>query len=225
MKSCNNPRLWGVLLVLAVYSDAHADIYKWKDAQGEIHYSNSLPAQAAGYANVELDKHGLVVKQKSAALTPEQRATEAAAQARLASRQQSQTEQKRRDTALLNTYTNPAEIDLARDRNLEQTKLLITGTKSRLAPLLDKQAAIVKHSGGKIPASGPLAAGYKDNARHIAELQGMIARKNQEMDTIRAKFAADKTHFIELTTSASAAETSGNPGAPPDSPIAPSAKP
>lgn len=222
MKPCN-PRLLGTLLVLSVCSNAQADIYKWKDAQGEIHYSNSLPAQAAGYANIELDKHGLVVKQQSAALTPEQRAIETAAQARLASLQQSQTEQKRRDTALLNTYTSPAEIDLARDRNLEQAKLLITGTKSRLAPLLDKQAAVVKQTGGKIPASGPLATEYKDNARHIAELQDMITRKTKEMDAIRAKFAADKAHFIELTTNAPAAGK--NSGAQPGSATALPAKP
>ena len=222
-------RLWGILLVLSVCSDAHADIYKWKDAQGEIHYSNSLPAQAAGYANIELDKHGLIVKQKAAAPTAEQRAAEASEQAHQAAEQQSQTEQKRHDTALLNTYTSPAEIDLARDRNLEQTKLIINGTKSRLAPLLEKQAALVKQAGGKIPVSGPLAAEYKDNARHITELQGMIGRKNKEMDAIRARFAADKAHFIQLTTSAPAvsgpAPGGVGPGASAGAAVMPAVKP
>lgn len=210
--------LLGTLLVLSACGHAQADIYKWKDAQGEVHYSNTLPAQAAGYANIELDKHGLVVKQKSAAPTPEQRASEAAAQARQAIEQQSLTEQKRRDTALLNTYTNPAEIDLARDRNLEQAKLIINGTQSRLAPLLDKQATLVKRAGGRIPVSGPMVTEYKDNARHIVELQDMIARKRKEMNTIRARFAADKAHFIELTTNMpvpASPQTGAYPGAQP----------
>ena len=213
MKICTR-YLMGTLLTVSVCATAHAEIYKWKDTQGEVHYSNTLPPQAAGYANTQLDKHGLVIKEKSAAPTAEQRAADAATQTRLESQQQTQTEQKRRDTALLNTYTSPAEIDLARDRNLEQTKLIITGTKSRLAPLLDKQAALIRQAGGHIPDKGALAKEYQDNARHISELQGMIARKNKELGTIQAKFAADKSHFIELTHN--------TPASTPAAPVGPS---
>lgn len=195
-------RILGAMLILGVFTPAHAEIYKWKDAQGETHYSNTMPPQAAGYANTELNKNGLVIKQKQAAPTPQQRLRDEAEQTRLANEQQALIEQKRRDTALLDTYTSPAEIDLAQERNLEQTRLIITGTNSRLAPLRDKQAKLIKQAGGKIPASGPLALEYQDNARHISQLSDLIAKKNKELNDIREKFAADKARFAELTTKA-----------------------
>ena len=206
-------RIFGVMLVLGALTPAHAEIYKWKDAHGETHYSNTLPPQAAGYANTELNKNGLVIKQKQAALTPQQRLIEEAEQTRMMNEQQTLTEQKRHDTALLNTYTSPAEIDLARERNLEQTRLIITGTNSRITPLRDKQAALIKQAGGKIPASGSLAVEYQDNARQISQLNDLIAKKNKEMSAIHEKFAADKARFAELTTKP-AVPTNGSPGNP-----------
>ena len=192
-------RILGATLILGMANLAQADIYKWKDAQGETHYGNTMPPGAAGLATTEIDKNGLVLKQTDAAPTEKQRLNDAAEQARAAKEKQAQIEQQRHDMALLNTYTTPAEIDLARDRNLVQAKLIIDGTNSRLAPLLAKQTALIKESGGKVPDSGPLATSYQENVKHIAQLNDIITNKNKEIETIRSKFAADKARYIELT--------------------------
>ena len=189
----------GTTLMLSTATVAHAEIYKWKDAQGVTHYGDTMPPQAAGRATTEMSKHGIVIKQTPAAMTPEQRLDNAAEAAKEVKEQQTQTELKRRDTALLNTYTSPAEVDLARDRNLEQSKLVINGTNLRLAPLQEKQAKLVQQAGGKIPHSGPQAAEYAANQKHITELEAILAQKNQEMNDIRNKFNADKARYIELT--------------------------
>lgn len=192
-------RIFSVTLILAMPLLAHAEIYKWKDAQGVIHYSNTLPPQAAGIATTEMDKNGLVTGQTAAAPTAQQRLSDAATQARLVKEKQAKIEQNRHDMALLNTYSAPAEIDLARDRNLVQTKLVIDGTNSRLTPLLAKQAGLLKQAGGKIPVSGPLATAYQDNAKHITQLTDIITSKTKEMNDIHSKFDADKARYIELT--------------------------
>ena len=191
--------LLGTAFMLSVATLAHAEIFKWKDAQGVTHYGDTMPPQAAGRATTEMSKRGMVIKQTPAALTPEQRLTDEAEQARAAKEKQIRIEQKRHDAALLNTYTTPAEIDLARDRNLEQSKLVIDGTNSRLAPLQAKQAKLVQQADGKVPAKGPLAAEYAENAKHIDDLETILAQKNKEMADIRSRFEADKARFIELT--------------------------
>lgn len=188
-----------VALALNVASIAHADIYKWKDAQGVTHYGDTMPPQAAGRATTEMSKRGTVIKQTPAALTPEQRLNNEAEAAKATKEQQSQTEQKRHDSALLNTYTSPAEIDLARDRSLEQSKLVVDGTNLRLAPLRDKQAKLKQQSGGKVPSTGPQAAEYAANLKHITELEDILSQKSKEMADIRSKFEADKARYIELT--------------------------
>ncbi len=192
-------RLFGLLLIFGSCAAAHAEIYKWKDAQGETHYSNTMPPQAAGLANTELNKRGLVIKEQQAAPTLQQRLNNEAEQARLATEREALTEQKRHDTALLNTYTTPAEIDLARERNLVQTRLVITGTNARLTPLREAQTRLIKQAGGKIPDKGALAAEYQNNEKHIALLNDIIAQKYKEMEQTRSKFDADKARFITLT--------------------------
>ena len=181
---------------------AQAAMYKWVDTQGRTHYGDTLPQRATGCANVELDKQGLAIKQNAGALTPEQRQQRAAEQVHLQQELQAKTEQKRRDTALLNTYTSPAEIDLARDRSLEQAKSTIKGSQIQLSQLraqqaqLDQQMALIARSKRPIPSHITAAQGA--NAREIARMEGVIAQKNKEIAAIRGRFDADKARFIEL---------------------------
>jgi len=183
---------------------AQAAMYKWVDAQGRTHYGDTLPQRATGRANVELDKQGLAIKQNAGALTPEQRQQRAAEQVRLQQELQAKTEQKRRDTALLNTYTSPAEIDLARDRSLEQAKSTIKGSQIQLSQLraqqaqLDQQMALIARSKRPIPSH--ITAAQDANAREIARTEGVITQKNKEIAGIRDRFDADKARFIELTS-------------------------
>ncbi|BBP02729.1 hypothetical protein TPL01_01610 [Sulfuriferula plumbiphila] len=192
---------WVMIFGLAL--PAQAALYKWVDVQGRTHYSDTLPQQATGRANVELDKQGLTVRQNAGTMTPEQRQLHAAEQARLQQELQTKTEQKRRDTALLNTYTTPAEIDLARDRNLEQAKLTINSNQIQLRQIrarqaqLDQQMAVSARDKRPIPAH--VTETRDANAREIVRLEGIIAQKRKEMTGTRAKFDADKARFIELT--------------------------
>lgn len=193
--------LWMMIFGLAL--PAQAAMYKWVDGQGHIHYGDTLPQQATGRANVELDKQGLTIKKNAGALTPEQRQLRADELLRQQQEQLVKTEQKQRDTALLNTYSSPAEIDLARDRNLEQAKATIKGSQTRLIQLrtqqaqLGQQIAVATRNQRPVPAH--LAAANDAKAREIAQLERAIAQKNKEIAGIQSRFDADKARFIELT--------------------------
>ncbi len=183
-----NYKIISTLLILNLAPLAHADIYKWKDAQGVTHYGDTMPPQAAGRATIEMNKKGNIVKETAAALNPQQRAQNEIEQTQLKKEAQTLTEQKRRDSALLNTYTSPSEIDLARDRSLEQYNLVINGTNARLEPLRAKQAKL-----------SPKSAEYAENMKRISDLQDLLTQKNREMATTKAKFGADRARYIELT--------------------------
>lgn len=178
-------------------------MYKWVDAQGRTHYGDTLPPQATGRANVILDKQGQAIKQNAGALSPAQLEAKAAEQARLHKELQAKTERQRRDTALLNTYTTPGEIDLARDRNLEQARLALNGNLARLAQLrahqtqLDQQVATMAASRRPVPAH--IADMQHANARELSQLEQSIAQKREEMASTRARFETDRTRFIELS--------------------------
>jgi len=195
-----------MLALLASALPAQAMMYKWVDAHGKTHYSDTLPPQALGRGNVELDKQGLAIKRNDGALTAEQRQQQAQAQARKTQEDFVLTERKRRDSALLNTYTSPAEIDLARDRNMEQARLIIKSNDARLISLRATRAQLAQQIAGitrnQKPPPAHLTQARDANAAEIARLEQLQAQKNKEMDETRAKFDADKARYIELTQGA-----------------------
>lgn len=195
-----------MLALLASTLPAQATMYKWVDAHGKTHYSDTLPPQALGRGNVELDKQGLAIKRNDGALTAEQRQQQAQAQARKTQEDFALTERKRRDSALLNTYTSPAEIDLARDRNMEQARLIIKSNDARLTPLRATRVQLAQQIAGitrnQKPPPAHLTQARDANAAEIARLEQLQAQKNKEMDETRAKFDADKARYIELTQGA-----------------------
>lgn len=175
------------------------DIYKWQDARGIWHYGNTQPAKDAGYATTTIDKHGLVVGQKAAALTDKERAAQTAQSLEAKKALEAKITQQRYDNALLGTYTSPEEIDLARAHNLALIQLVINGIKSRLEPLLATHADILRESGNRIPTSGELYGEYQDNARHINALNAQLAQKKQEYINTGTRFDQAKSRFIQLT--------------------------
>jgi hypothetical protein len=190
-----------LLLALASFPAA-AKLYKWVDEKGVTHYGDSIPPQYAKQGSEELSKKGLVIKKTDAALTPEQIKAKEEEEARKKAEEKQQLEQKRRDKALLNTYTNEKEIDLVRDRNLQQGTLQLQSMDLRIKQIqprhdeAKKKAAEFTAKGKPVPAY--LQQELQETEKEMSRLQDMIKRKNQEMDEIRAKFEDDKKRFREL---------------------------
>ena len=191
-----------LLLLMLVSFPAAAKMYKWIDEHGKTHFGDTIPAQYAGQGNSELNKEGLVIKKTDAALTPEQRKAREQELAQKKEEERKIEEQKRRDKALLNTYTVEKEIDLVRDRNLQQSELQIQGMELRIKqiqPRLDqsrKQAGTFAAKRSPVPPY--LQQEIQETETEMQHLQQMVKQKHQEMDALRAKFEDDKKRFREL---------------------------
>jgi chromosome segregation ATPase len=111
-------------------------------------------------------------------------------------------EQRRKDNALLNTYSNEKEIDLARDRNLQQVEARISSIQllqQSAQESLDnfrKEASTIK-AGKQIPAS--LQADITAAENKIAKLKQDLDAANAKAASVRASFEADKARYRELT--------------------------
>ncbi len=125
-------KLFAALLAGIAFSlPAAAKMYKWVDDKGVTHYGETIPPEYADKDRTELDKSGRAVK-KQEVLTPEERRAGEEAAARKRADEEAALEQKRRDKALVNTYSNSDEIDLARNRNLQQVEARIRSIGSQL---------------------------------------------------------------------------------------------
>ena len=90
-------------------------IYKWTDKDGNVHISDSIPAEYAEQPKQVLNQHAVQVGELEGKKTAEQLEAE-----RLETERRVALElQKRRDQALLATYLSVEEIIMHRDRRVE----------------------------------------------------------------------------------------------------------
>lgn len=190
--------LLAVLLVTAL--PAQAKLYKWVDAQGRVHYTDTPPPQSSTHAVTELGKTGQAMKRTESV---EERRAREAEERRQAELKKIAEEQARKDRALLGTYTRVSEIDLARDRALEHHRLAITGAQTRLKQVSVKAKEILEkiqtitQRGRPVP---PYLQNQLNATQKEAEDLKKIIRVNQDaLVTVRARYEADKARYLELT--------------------------
>lgn len=188
------------LLLAALALPAQARLYKWVDAEGKVHYTDTLPPDSARQGNAELSRSGNVVRKTESAEDKQKRL---AAEAAEAERRKAAVDQARKDRALLATYTTEQEIDLARDRTLENHKLMIKSAQARLSQLEPSAQALEQKvqaaaKQGK-PAPDYLRQQYESKRGEVAEAQHVIAANEEAMTRVRARYEAEKQRFRELT--------------------------
>src|SRR3990172_6037421 len=145
--------MFGAALVLfaAFSATAEAKLYKWVDDKGTTHFGETIPPEYANKDRVQYNDKGNVIKKNVPA--------NEAATGKKPVEDQAVIEQRRKDSALLNTYSNEKEIDLALGRNLQQVEARISSIhmlqKSAQESLgsYQKEAEQMKAAGKKIPAS------------------------------------------------------------------------
>lgn len=188
------------MALLLAAGSAQAAMYRWVDANGRVHYTDTPPPTYQKSGGAELNKQGLVIKRTQ---SEAERRAEAERQAEQKRIQDVQQQQAQRDRALTQTYTTEAEIDLARDRALEHHKLAIKGAQIRAEVVnknmaeLRKRIASVEQSGRK---AGPgLTEPLAQAQRESDELKRTVQQNEEAMQQVRAKYEADKLRFRELT--------------------------
>jgi hypothetical protein len=182
---------------------AAVKIYKWVDDRGVTHYGEFIPPQFRDKSATELSKRGVTLKQIDATLTPEQRRIAAERAAREKEEDKRKANERRRDNALLNTYTSTREIDVARERTLALPYQAIRGLGPRL-DLAQARLATLEDQAGKLRSAGrqtpPQLAEDIDLQRQlVGEIALDIDRHNAEIQAINRRFDADKQRFAELT--------------------------
>jgi chromosome segregation ATPase len=183
-------------LCAAVSLNAEAKLYKWVDNNGTTHYGETIPPEYADRDTKQIEK-GRVKDRQDGFDTKLKDANKTDPAIEKATR-----EAKRRDEALLNTYSNEKEIDLARDRNLLQVEARInsytTMLKSAQTSLddLHRENDTLTKQGRKIPP---------ELTSEIAEAEALVAKRQKELDTnqkemdaVKARYETDKQRYREL---------------------------
>lgn len=178
-------------LIAAFSTGANAKLYKWTDEKGVIHYGEVIPPEYAGQDRVQFDDKGREVKPKEKkdpkVLVQDDQAT---------------IDQKRRDQALLNSFSTAEEIDMSRDRNLQQINARIEGIQTRLKTAQGDLDGFQKEKATRLQAHKAVDKGLEDDitqaSAKVEQLKGDLAKSQAEAGAIKARYDADKQRFLEL---------------------------
>jgi hypothetical protein len=187
------------ILVLAV-GGAQGALYKWVDENGRVQYSDRPPGSDKG--GVQLSNRGIVVKKLEGGLTPEQKKAKDEENARAQAEKAKAEEQRRQDTALLQSFSSAKEIELKRDREIQGLNAAIANLRSqekRVSERLEedrKRAESFRRR--KEPLPDPVKEDIVRGEGEQKVLAEQIKRKLDEIDAIDNKYASLKKRYLEL---------------------------
>jgi hypothetical protein len=184
------------LCAAMISMNAEAKLYKWVDKHGQTHYGETIPPEYANSDTKVLEKNR-VVDRKDGFDLKQQEESKVDPEVAKATK-----EAKRRDEALLNTYSSEKEIDLSRDRNLLQVEARVnsytTMLKSAKESLdgLHKERDAFTEKNRTIPQS--LTEDITEGEALVAKRQKELDVSQKELDGVKARYETDKQRYREL---------------------------
>jgi chromosome segregation ATPase len=203
----------GILVAGMPAAAVAAKFYKWVDEHGQVHYSEVIPPQYRDRANVEIDRRGRVLRRNEAFEEKKRQIDEEASRKQVEEKRN--TEQGRRDKALLDTYTNEAEIDLARDRTIAFPQQVAESYEPRIRTVKQRVQALRAEKEGLVKAGKPVPVALVSEMAAVEKELGALLAEQQarqtEIEQIRERYSAQKARYRELTGSPAAPAASPSP--------------
>jgi Domain of unknown function (DUF4124) len=191
----------GCIISLVFSIQAEAKLYKWVDDNGTTHYGEVIPPEYANKERDSLKKSGLIEKRPEK-VDPEAVRAKEDAEAQRKIDAKATLEQQRRDSMLLNTYSNENEIDQARERSLvlinariESNKMLLQSSQSTLEEHKKEFDSRTK-TGKKIPKS--LTDDIAQSETRVLKFQTELGKSEEELTAVRARFENEKAMYRKL---------------------------
>jgi hypothetical protein len=222
-----SPRRLTLLLCAAALAGPAAaqKLYKYVDANGKVVYTDKMPASAAGKPNEQLNNQGTVTKRNEGALTPEQLAAQEAERKRKLDEDVAAKEEKRKNMALLNTYSSEQDIADARARALRVNADAVEETQRKVADAQKRQQELAAEAEfyKKKPMPAQLKQDIQVNDAAIVSHTELLDKKKKEIEAINAKYDEDLRRYRVLVKSGLASPAAPAPAAAPVAAAAPKA--
>jgi hypothetical protein len=181
--------------------------YRYTDANGNVHYSDTIPPEHANRDRVLLNEHGVEIGTEEGEITPEERAILEEREAAEEAERKAKEDIARHDRMLLSTYISVADIEDLRDRRLELlesqiklTEVYLGNLRKRLVGLQaeasDYRPYATREGAPQIPDN--LALDISRTTASITLYEQTLARARADQAMLRESFDKDITRFREL---------------------------
>ena len=192
-----------LLLSWVLSATVHAELYRWVDSKGVVHFGDHVPPDHAKHDREQLNKSGRVVKTYDGSRTPEQLAEERRLKKEEQDKKMAAQKAKEKDRVLVMTYQSVDEINAAREIKITTVQTDIDITESRMQNEKRKLRDLRHKAAGYERASNavPRTLLEKINVKkkRVADIDAYIMRRQKEQDAIRKEFAGYIARYKELT--------------------------
>lgn len=187
------PLALALLLATAMPAALAADLYRWVDNKGNVHYTDRVPAEYMQNGYRVINKQGLTVttiapKKDESSVKKEDSESRA---------------QQERDRRLLTTYASAEEINAARDRKLAEIKSAISLRQENIA-LLEKQfreqtreAGDYEKQGEPVPEA--LRANINTTKKKITAHEEAIRQQQQQLLDAQNFYGEELERYKKVT--------------------------
>lgn len=209
-----------VIALLALTASLHAQAqnngshfrYRWKDATGLPHYSDSLTSDAIKYGYDLVNDRGIVIQHVDREMTPEERAAaQKAADAKAASDRVAQ-QHARDDVQMLNAYPDEASYKKSQQENLDNLDQQIGTTRTNLRSQEKALTDLLTRAGDLERNKQPVPKSLNDSIAKqrdvVAHQRDALGRQQTARDALVQKNAQDLDRYRQLK----AAQDKGNQG-------------
>jgi Domain of unknown function (DUF4124) len=196
-----------VSLSLMVVGSASAQLYKWTDENGKVHYSDTVPPAANDRARREIRSDGIVTKQVDRAMTPEERRQAALKSAEDEKGRIAKEERERKDKALLVTYSNLADFDRVRDRAVAAVDAELVALTNRIYTLNAQKSTVKKEiglAGKKVPLK--LTKELEDIEAEITDGTALQSKRIRDRSQTVSAYEQERVRLAGLISEQAAAE-------------------
>ncbi|GLQ50087.1 DUF4124 domain-containing protein [Dyella flava] len=176
--------------------------YRWVDASGLSHYSDSLTDDAVKFGYDIINNEGMVVAHIARPLTPTERAAADKQAAEDAARQRGIDAQKRNDLQLINTYPDEDALKAEQQQVLENLDEQMNTTSVNLhsqdAALTDLLNRAADDERAKQPVPKFLTDQISAQRNVVANERALLQRQKANREAVVQQQAQELQHFREL---------------------------
>lgn len=187
--------------LLTIAGAAHAALYKWTDARGVVHYSDQLPPDAVNRANYQLNREGLTIRKTEQARPVERRTAKGDSEVdRERQAERDRMLAKRRDRALVESYTNESEIELAKTRAVATIDGQVQSAQAFIAQMTRRRQELEGKKAGYAPrpVPGSIEREIETIDAELARQHEYIGARQKESAAVAARYESDRQRFHEL---------------------------
>ena len=198
----------GLLVATTLAATSASAAFRCVDEKGRTHIGDTPPAGCANVVMYEVTRGGTIIRTIQPTMTEEQVKARAEAEEAVRQAEKATAEQKRKDMALLSTYANEKEFDVARDRNIEPIQQRIKQSRERDKDI-DKRMKVVKeemefYTAGKKKGAkkDDMPSGLDTELKRLDEEKKSIAKNlvayDKEIAELKTKYDVDKKRWVAL---------------------------